>query len=88
MDWTIFITTIPATSASFKEILAIYGLRWRIEINFQGMEKSYEVPALAPRVQATTGHPAQSQAAAHHRLHQSCLWPLGADLAAKLFPAA
>jgi len=34
MDWTIFITSIPATFASFKAILAIYGLRWRIEIIF------------------------------------------------------
>ena len=34
MDWTIFITTIPAALAGFKEILAIYGLRWRIEIIF------------------------------------------------------
>jgi hypothetical protein len=35
MDWTIFITTIPATEASFEEILAIYGMRWRIEVIFK-----------------------------------------------------
>ena len=35
MDWTIFITTIPATLADFARILAIYGLRWRIEVIFK-----------------------------------------------------
>jgi len=35
MSWTIFITTIPADKADFKLILAIYGLRWRIEIIFK-----------------------------------------------------
>lgn len=35
MDWTIFITTIRQTAASFMEILAIYGLRWRIEVIFK-----------------------------------------------------
>lgn len=32
MGWTIFFTTIAPTQASFKSLLAIYGLRWRIEI--------------------------------------------------------
>jgi hypothetical protein len=35
MDWSIFITTIPAAEADFERILAIYGLRWRIEIIFK-----------------------------------------------------
>lgn len=35
MDWTIFITTIPDTLADFARILAIYGLRWRIEVIFK-----------------------------------------------------
>jgi hypothetical protein len=35
MDWTIFITTVPAALAAFEQILAIYGLRWRIEIIFK-----------------------------------------------------
>lgn len=35
MDWTIFITTIPAALADFERILAIYGLRWRIEVIFK-----------------------------------------------------
>lgn len=35
MDWTIFITNIPAAKAGFGEILGIYGLRWRIEVIFK-----------------------------------------------------
>jgi len=35
MDWTIFITNIPAAKAGFAEILGIYGLRWRIEVIFK-----------------------------------------------------
>jgi hypothetical protein len=35
MGWTIFITTIPAHQAGFHLILAVYGLRWRIEILFK-----------------------------------------------------
>lgn len=46
MDWTIFITTIPAPLASFKEILAIYGLRWRIEIIFKAWKSHLKFPLL------------------------------------------
>jgi hypothetical protein len=46
MDWTIFITTIPAASASFKEILALYGLRWRIEIIFKAWKSHMQFPLL------------------------------------------
>lgn len=46
MDWTIFITTIPAALASFKEILAIYGLRWRIEIIFKAWKSHMQFPLL------------------------------------------
>ena len=35
MDWTIFITTMPETAAPFRDILASYGLRWRIEVIFK-----------------------------------------------------
>ena len=46
MDWTIFITTIPATLAGFKEVLAIYGLRWRIEIIFKAWKSHMKFPLL------------------------------------------
>ncbi|MGO8763647.1 MAG: IS4 family transposase [Limisphaerales bacterium] len=70
MDWTIFITTIPAASASFKEI---GDLRLAVahRNHFQGVEKSHEVPAVAPPLHAANGHFAQSQTADDHRLHQS-----------------
>jgi hypothetical protein len=35
MDWTIFLTNIPAGKADFQTILGIYGLRWRIEVIFK-----------------------------------------------------
>ena len=35
MNWSIFITTIPAERCDFKQLLAIYGLRWRIEVIFK-----------------------------------------------------
>lgn len=46
MGWTIFITTIPAASAGFKELLAIYGLRWRIEIIFKAWKSHMKFPLL------------------------------------------
>ena len=35
MDWTILITTIGPQKADFRKLLAIYGLRWRIEVIFK-----------------------------------------------------
>lgn len=35
MSWTILITTIPPARADFQFLLAIYGLRWRIEVIFK-----------------------------------------------------
>lgn len=35
MDWTIMITTIAPRKADFRTLLAIYGLRWRIEVIFK-----------------------------------------------------
>lgn len=46
MDWTIFITTIPATDASFEAILAIYGMRWRIEVIFKSWKSHLEFAAV------------------------------------------
>lgn len=40
MSWTIFITTIPKEKASFDNILALYSLRWRVEVIFKAW-KSY-----------------------------------------------
>jgi hypothetical protein len=46
MDWTIFLTTIGAQEADFKTILAIYGLRWRIEIIFKSWKSHLNFAAL------------------------------------------
>lgn len=35
MNWTILITTIAPQRADFRTLLAIYGLRWRIEVIFK-----------------------------------------------------
>jgi len=35
MSWTIFITNLPVSEYDFKIILALYSLRWRIEIIFK-----------------------------------------------------
>jgi len=35
MDWTILITTIAPQKADFRALLAVYGLRWRIEVIFK-----------------------------------------------------
>ena len=35
MNWTIFLTTLPAEQANFQTILTLYGIRWRIEIIFK-----------------------------------------------------
>ena len=35
MDWTIYLTNIPTTTADFRGIFGIYGLRWRIEVIFK-----------------------------------------------------
>ena len=56
MDWTIFITTIPAEKLDFESILALYGLRWRIEIIFKGQWKSHLHFATLHRVSKTQLH--------------------------------
>ena len=40
MSWTIFITTIPKEEASFRQLLDIYGLRWRIETVFKAWKSN------------------------------------------------
>jgi len=77
MDWTIFITTIPAADASFEAILAIYGLRWRIEVIFKSW-KSHLDFATVHRLCATqlrillTAKLMLSAAWAHH-LYGPCV---------------
>ncbi len=40
-SWTIFITTVSAEVASFDQLLAMYGLRWRIENIFKAWKSHW-----------------------------------------------
>lgn len=46
MDWTVFLTNIPASKADFQTILGIYGLRWRIEIIFKAWKSHLKFDVL------------------------------------------
>ncbi len=46
LDWTVFLTNIPADKAAFGEILSIYGLRWRIEVIFKAWKSHLKFDAL------------------------------------------
>jgi hypothetical protein len=56
MSWTIFLTTITDPSVSFKEIAALYTLRWRIENIFKtwksyfSFQKVHNIPEIQLRV--------------------------------------
>lgn len=46
MSWTIFFTTITDPSISFKEILSLYGLRWRMENIFKTWKSHFNFQKL------------------------------------------
>jgi hypothetical protein len=56
MSWTIFLTTITDPSVTFKEIAALYTLRWRIENIFKtwksyfNFQKVHNIPEIQLRV--------------------------------------
>jgi IS4 transposase len=56
LDWTIFITNVPAEKLSPLQIAKIYGLRWRIEIVFKAWKSHFKMTELpegsAPTIQA------------------------------------
>ena len=43
MSWTIFITTIARQEATFKQLVDIYGLRWRIEVIFKAWKSNLKL---------------------------------------------
>jgi hypothetical protein len=88
MDWTLFITTIPATLATFKEILAIYGLRWRIEIIFKAWKSHLHFPLLHRVSKLQMAILIKARLLIITGLHQSGVWHPGEDFAAKLRSAA
>jgi hypothetical protein len=56
MSWTIFLTTITDPSVAFKEIAALYTLRWRIENIFKtwksyfNFQKVHNIPEIQLRI--------------------------------------
>ena len=80
MDWTIFITNIPAAKASFKEILGIYGLRWRIEVIFKAwkshlkFDSLHRVSARQLRILLQTRLLVIAAASHFYRKFESVLW--------------
>ena len=46
MSWTIFTTTITDPAITFKEIYALYGLRWRIENIFKTWKSNFNFARL------------------------------------------
>ena len=40
LSWTIFLTTVGKETASFDELLSLYGLRWRIEVIFKSWKSN------------------------------------------------
>jgi hypothetical protein len=56
MSWTIFLTTITDPSVTFKEIAALYTLRWRIENIFKtwksyfNFQKIHNIPEIQLRI--------------------------------------
>ncbi|MFZ4397366.1 MAG: IS4 family transposase [Kiritimatiellia bacterium] len=48
MSWSIFITTIENPSITINEIMAIYGLRWRIENIFKTWKSHFSFAKLHP----------------------------------------
>ena len=68
LDWAIFVTNVPRKVWSAKTVVAVYGLRWRIETIFKAWKSHFkltEVPA---------GSPAQLQAMIYGRLIFLTLW--------------
>lgn len=80
MDWTIFITSIPAAKTSFKEILGIYGLRWRIEMIFKAWKSHlkfdilHRVSARQLRILLQTRLLVIAAASHFYRKFESVLW--------------
>lgn len=46
LHWTIFITSVDSSVWSFKDILIVYGLRWRIEIVFKCWKSNFKLHQL------------------------------------------
>lgn len=45
--WTIFVTTVPAEVLPARQVLALYGQRWQIEIIFKGWKSHFNLEAVS-----------------------------------------
>jgi len=81
-DWSIYLTSLPADEFSYREIMELYGLRWRIECIFKAWKsnfnfaKLHQVSALQLRILIT------ARLLLITLLTHDILIPLGAKLAA------
>ena len=85
LDWAIFVTNVPTKVWSAKTVVAVYGLRWRIETIFKAWKSHFEL------TDVPSGSPAQLQAMIYGRLIFLTVWaqvcgqtwlPLAAESAA------
>lgn len=68
LDWAIFVTNVPATVWSAKTVVAVYGLRWRIETIFKAWKSHFEL------TEVPSGSPEQLQAMVYGRLIFLTVW--------------
>lgn len=46
-NWTLFVTNVPAEILSARQVMALYGQRWQIEIVFKGWKSHFNLEAVA-----------------------------------------
>ena len=68
LDWAIFVTNVPASVWRAQTVVAVYGLRWRIETIFKAWKSHFRL-AEVPK-----GSPAQLKAMIYGRLIFLTLW--------------
>ena len=68
LDWAIFVTNVPASVWRAKTVVAVYGLRWRIETIFKAWKSHFRLTEV-PKGSAT-----QLQAMIYGRLIFLTLW--------------
>ena len=68
LDWAIFVTNVPASVWRAQTVVAVYGLRWRIETIFKAWKSHFRL------TEVPQGSPAQLQAMIYGRLLFLTLW--------------
>jgi hypothetical protein len=68
LSWAIFVTNVPATVWRAKTVVAVYGLRWRIETIFKAWKSHFHL------TEVPKGSPTQLKAMIYGRLIFLTLW--------------